>query len=53
MTSWAARGFKFPWEAGKSEPVAMGDLFHLDLFYLKIKFPESVCPIIRPEFMQF
>lgn len=31
----------------------MGDLFHLDLFFLKINFPESVCPVVRPEFMQF
>lgn len=32
--------------------MAMGDLSHLGLFSLRISFPETVCPIVRPEFVQ-
>lgn len=35
-----------------SWPVAMGDLFHLGLYSLWITFPETVCCIVRPEFVQ-
>lgn len=32
--------------------MAMGDLFPLDLFSLEINSPETVCPIVKPEFVQ-
>lgn len=32
--------------------MAVGDLFHPRLFPLQMSFPEMVCPIVRPEFVQ-